>query len=70
VIQPLEMEDINPRMGNAHVAILIGADDAVGPMAHEPGSPPLCGIPVINVDKAAPPRVDQSTAGKNPTGET
>ncbi|MFK7829661.1 MAG: NAD(P)(+) transhydrogenase (Re/Si-specific) subunit beta [Congregibacter sp.] len=50
--QLLEMDDINPRMENVDVAIVIGANDVVNPAARESESSPIYGMPVINVDHA------------------
>lgn len=50
--QLLEMDDINPRMENVDVAIVIGANDVVNPAARENEGSPIYGMPVINVDKA------------------
>jgi len=50
--QLLEMDEINPRMENVDVAIVIGANDVVNPAARENESSPIYGMPVINVDKA------------------
>jgi len=50
--QLLEMDDINPRMENVDVAIIIGANDVVNPAAREVESSPIYGMPVINVDQA------------------
>ncbi len=50
--QLLEMDDINPRMENVDVAIVIGANDVVNPAARENESSPIYGMPVINVDHA------------------
>jgi H+-translocating NAD(P) transhydrogenase subunit beta len=50
--QLLEMDDINPRMENIDVAIVIGANDVVNPAARENEGSPIYGMPVINVDKA------------------
>jgi len=50
--QLLEMDDINPRMENVDVAIVIGANDVVNPAARESESSPIYGMPVINVDNA------------------
>ena len=50
--QLLEMDDINPRMENVDVAIVIGANDVVNPAARESESSPIYGMPVINVDTA------------------
>jgi len=50
--QLLEMDDINPRMENVDVAIVIGANDVVNPAARDVESSPIYGMPVINVDYA------------------
>lgn len=50
--QLLEMDDINSRMENVDVAIVIGANDVVNPAARENEGSPIYGMPVINVDKA------------------
>ncbi len=50
--QLLEMDEINPRMENVDVAIVIGANDVVNPAAREIESSPIYGMPVINVDHA------------------
>tara|TARA_R110002110_G_scaffold205066_7_gene417203 strand:+ start:352046 stop:353398 length:1353 start_codon:yes stop_codon:yes gene_type:complete len=50
--QLLEMDDINPRMVNVDVAIVIGANDVVNPAARDVESSPIYGMPVINVDSA------------------
>ncbi len=48
----LEMDDINPRMDNVDVAIVIGANDVVNPAAREMEGSPIYGMPIINVDHA------------------
>lgn len=48
----LEMDDINPRMDNVDVAIVIGDNDVVNPAAREMEGSPIYGMPVINVDRA------------------
>ena len=50
--QLLEMDEINPRMEQVDVAIVIGANDVVNPAARESESSPIYGMPVINVDQA------------------
>ena len=48
----VEMDDINPEMPQADVALVIGANDVVNPAArHDPGSP-IYGMPIIDADKA------------------
>lgn len=47
-----EMDHINPTMDQVDVAIVIGANDVVNPVAKtDPGSP-IAGMPIIEVDKA------------------
>jgi NAD(P) transhydrogenase subunit beta len=50
--QLVEMDEINPRMSNMDVAIVIGANDVVNPAANEDEGSPLYGMPVINVTEA------------------
>jgi NAD(P) transhydrogenase subunit beta len=48
----IEMDDINPTMSQVDVAIVLGANDVVNPVARtDPGSP-IAGMPIIDVDKA------------------
>ncbi|MGC9344572.1 MAG: NAD(P)(+) transhydrogenase (Re/Si-specific) subunit beta [Bacteroidales bacterium] len=48
----LEMDEINPDMGNVDVAVVIGANDVVNPAAlDDPGSP-IYGMPIIKVHEA------------------
>ena len=49
--QLVEMDDINPRIENVDVAIVIGANDVVNPSAREDSDSPI-GMPIINVDQA------------------
>lgn len=48
----LEMDDVNARMENVDVCIVIGANDVVNPAARESKGSPIYGMPVINVDSA------------------
>ena len=50
--QLIEMEDINPRMENIDVAVVIGANDVVNPAARNDENSPIYGMPIINVDHA------------------
>jgi NAD(P) transhydrogenase subunit beta len=48
----IEMDDINPEMGQVDVALVVGANDVVNPAArHDKGSP-IYGMPIIDADKA------------------
>ena len=47
-----EMDEINPTMSQVDVALVIGANDVVNPVAKtDPGSP-IAGMPIIDVDRA------------------
>ena len=48
----LEMDEVNPRMENFDVAIVIGANDVVNPAARETPGSPIYGMPIINADYA------------------
>ena len=50
--QLVEMENINPRMSNIDVAVVIGANDVVNPAAREDAASPIHGMPIVNVDHA------------------
>ncbi len=47
-----EMDQINPTMETVDVAIVIGANDVVNPVARTDPDSPIAGMPIINVDKA------------------
>lgn len=47
-----EMDEINPTMDQVDVAIVIGANDVVNPVAKTDPSSPIAGMPIIDVDKA------------------
>ena len=47
-----EMDRINPTMEQVDVAIVIGANDVVNPVARDEASGPIAGMPIIDVDKA------------------
>ena len=48
----LEMDQINPTMSTVDVAIVIGANDVVNPVARTDPKSPIAGMPIIDVDKA------------------
>ena len=47
-----EMDDINPTFEQVDVAIVIGANDVVNPVARTDPSSPIAGMPILDVDKA------------------
>jgi NAD(P) transhydrogenase subunit beta len=47
-----EMDAINPTLETVDVAIVIGANDVVNPVARTDPKSPIAGMPVINIDKA------------------
>lgn len=47
-----EMDEINPSFEQTDVAIVIGANDVVNPLARTDPSSPIAGMPILNVDKA------------------
>lgn len=47
-----EMDQINPEFGNTDVAIVLGANDVVNPLARESAGSPISGMPILDVDKA------------------
>ncbi len=49
--QVFEMDDINGELGQADVAIILGANDVVNPAAHTKGSP-IYGMPILEAYKA------------------
>ncbi len=50
--QVKEMDDINPEFKETDVAIVIGANDIVNPIAREPKGNPIAGMPILDVDHA------------------
>jgi NAD(P) transhydrogenase subunit beta len=46
-----EMDEINEDFGDTDVALVIGANDVVNPLAREEGSP-ISGMPILDVDQA------------------
>ena len=46
-----EMDEINPTLDTVDVAIVIGANDVVNPVANTDPNSPIAGMPIIDVDK-------------------
>ena len=47
-----DMDEINPTFSETDVAIVIGANDVVNPVARTDPSSPIAGMPILDVDKA------------------
>jgi NAD(P) transhydrogenase subunit beta len=47
-----EMDDINQSIAQTDVAVVIGANDVVNPVARTDPNSPIAGMPIIDVDKA------------------
>jgi NAD(P) transhydrogenase subunit beta len=47
-----EMDEINQTMDQVDVAMVIGANDVVNPVARTDPQSPIAGMPIIDVDKA------------------
>jgi NAD(P) transhydrogenase subunit beta len=47
-----EMDEINPSFGQTDVAIVIGANDVVNPLANTDPQSPIAGMPILNVGEA------------------
>ena len=47
-----DMDEINPTFDQTDVAIIIGANDVVNPVARTDPSSPIAGMPILDVDKA------------------
>lgn len=50
--QLYDMEDINPEFERVDVALVIGANDVVNPMARHDPTSPIYGMPILDVDRA------------------
>jgi NAD(P) transhydrogenase subunit beta len=46
------MSEINPTFAETDVAIVIGANDVVNPLARTDPASPIAGMPILDVDKA------------------
>ena len=47
-----EMDEVNPTFAQTDVAIVIGANDVVNPLARTDPKSPIAGMPIMDVDKA------------------
>jgi len=47
-----DMDDINPEFARTDVALVVGANDVTNPAARSDKRSPICGMPIIDVDKA------------------
>jgi H+-translocating NAD(P) transhydrogenase subunit beta len=47
-----EMDEINPTFPQTDLALVIGANDVVNPLARTDPSSPIAGMPILDVDKA------------------
>jgi NAD(P) transhydrogenase subunit beta len=47
-----EMDEINPSFQQTDVAIVIGANDVVNPLARTDPTSPIAGMPILDADKA------------------
>ncbi|GAB6164068.1 NAD(P)(+) transhydrogenase (Re/Si-specific) subunit beta [Thermostilla marina] len=47
-----EMDEINPEFAETDVALVIGANDVVNPVARTDPNSPIAGMPILDVDKA------------------
>jgi NAD(P) transhydrogenase subunit beta len=50
--QLIEMDEINPEFPETDVALVLGANDVVNPMARTEKSSPIYGMPILDVDRA------------------
>jgi NAD(P) transhydrogenase subunit beta len=49
--QLYDLDDINPEFTRTDVALIIGANDVVNPLAREPNTP-VSGMPILDADRA------------------
>jgi NAD(P) transhydrogenase subunit beta len=47
-----EMDEVNPKLSNTDVALVVGANDVVNPAAKTDPSAPIYGMPILTVDEA------------------
>ncbi|NIP73259.1 MAG: NAD(P)(+) transhydrogenase (Re/Si-specific) subunit beta [Gammaproteobacteria bacterium] len=63
-----DLEDINPEFESTDVALVIGANDVVNPMARTNPDSPIYGMPILDVDKAKNVVVIKRGKGKGFSG--
>jgi len=63
-----DLDEINPEFPQADVALVIGANDVVNPIARSDPSSPIYGMPILDVDKARNTIVIKRGAGKGFAG--
>ncbi len=63
-----DMEDVNQDFANADVAVIIGANDVVNPIARTDPNSPIYGMPILNADKAKNVIVIKRGQGKGFSG--
>jgi NAD(P) transhydrogenase subunit beta len=62
-----EMSDVNPEFDQTDVALVIGANDVVNPVARRPGNP-ISGMPILDVDHARSTIVIKRSMGHGYSG--
>ena len=55
-----EMDEVNPEFAPADVALVVGANDVVNPAARDDRTAPIYGMPILDVDQAAPGGLPQA----------
>jgi len=63
-----DLDEINPAFSKADVALVIGANDVVNPMARTNPDSPIYGMPILNVDQAKNVIVIKRGQGKGFSG--
>ena len=63
-----DLDEINAEFETADVALVIGANDVVNPVARTDKSSPIYGMPILNADKAKNVLIDQARPGRGVLG--